>query len=527
MSSVHALSLADIAVRNARFRPDAEAVVCGSHRATYRQLEKRVRRLAGALSARGVGPGDRVAWLGRNCHVALEALLACGRLGAMLCPLNWRGQPEEVAFWLRDLQPGLVIYDDQIFAADTIAACQDALAEPASWLERSRYESVLDSPAADKSAADGPPSDGFRETDPVLVLYTGAFDGHASGSMLTHQNLLTQGLLWVWLWGFDERTVYLACGPMFHVAAWMSIVPALLAGGKVVITERADAETVCQLIDGERCTNGLVLPQTIEKILELNAGNRYDLSCFRSFVRIPGWIGMVQADGSLMGRSPGGYGQTEVTGSATVSALGPRPDDLTSGVASPAALVRVVTADDIEAGPGEIGEIVVRGPIVHAGYWNRPEVNAVRNRGGWWHTGDLGRTDPDGAISFIGPRQRMLKSGVENIYPVEVELCLEAHAKVKEAAVIGVPDERWIQSVRALVVRQPDAELTEAEVIAWCASRLASYKKPRSVIFVDSVPRAGHAKDYDTLDRDHGGGNYPGSGTSYITAASPNKTAEG
>ncbi len=516
MADAHALNLADIAARNARFRPEAEAVVCGSHRLTHRQLEDRVGRLAAALADRGVGPGDRVAWLGRNCHVVLETLLACGRVGAMCCPLNWRGQTDEVAFWLRDLRPKVVFYDEEMFPAAAVAGYQDHLGDPALWLKRRRYESVLAGARGDGRPPVPATVHEFRETDPVLVLYTAAFTGQGSGSMLTHQNLLTQGLLWLGLWEYDEQTIYLACGPFFHVASWIAVIPTLLAGGKVVVTGSADAETVCQLIDRERCTNGLVLPQTIEKILPLNADGRYDLSCFRSFVRLPGWIGLVRADESRMGRSPGGYGQTEVTGSATVSALGPRPDDLTSGVASPAALVRLVSEDDAEVGPGEIGEIVVRGPVVHAGYWNRPELNAARFRGGWWHTGDLGRTDPDGAISFIGPKQRMLKSGVENIYPVEVELCLEAHEGVREAAVIGVPDDRWIQSVRAIVVLQPGAALTSDEVIAWCAGRLASYKKPRSVVFVASLPRAGWSKDYEALDRDHGGGNYPGSGTAYI-----------
>lgn len=514
MSTVQGLNIADLATRNASIRPDAEAVVCGTHRATYRELEDRARRLAAELTARGVRPGDRVVWLGKNCHIVLETLLACARVGAMFCPLNWRSRTEEIVFCLRDLQPTVAIYDDRAFEATAIGALQDRLDHPVSWLERARYESALDGQVAlaDRACE-------FAESDPVLVLYTSAFGGTASGSMLTHQNLLVQSLLWLGLWEFDEHSVYLACGPLFHVAVWISIIPTLQVGGRIVISEQSDAETICRLIERERCTNGLVLPQTIEKIIELNADGRYDLKSFRSFIERDGWNDMVVRDDSRMGRSPGGYGQTEVTGSATISALGPRPEDLTSGVASPAALVRVVDEEDSEAKIGDIGEIIVRGPIVHAGYWNRPEANRVRNRGGWWHTGDLGRLEVDGSVSFVGPKQRMIKSGMENIYPVEVELCIEAHDRVKEAAVIGIPDDRWVQAVRAVVVRQPGQSLSEEEVIEWCRSRLASYKKPRSVVFVDSIPRVGYAKDYDALDSEHGGGNYPGAGTAYIATS--------
>jgi long-chain acyl-CoA synthetase len=155
----------------------------------------------------------------------------------------------------------------------------------------------------------------------------------------------------------------------------------------------------------------------------------------------------------------------------------------------------------------------VRGATVMRGYWNRSELNAHRARNGWHHTNDLGRFEADGTFTFVGPKTRMLKSGAENIYPAEVEGCLRAHPAVADAAVIGVPDDVWVQSVMAIVVVHDGATVGTDELIGWCRERIASYKKPRHVEFVDTLPRAGFAIDYDALDMQFGGGGYPGGST--------------
>jgi long-chain acyl-CoA synthetase len=164
-----------------------------------------------------------------------------------------------------------------------------------------------------------------------------------------------------------------------------------------------------------------------------------------------------------------------------------------------------------ECNVGEAGEICIRGDLVHLGYWNRPEVNAERFKFGYWHTTDLGRRETDGTITFLGTMTRMLKSAAENIFPAEVENCIEAHPAVREAAIIGVPNERWAQDVKAVVVLKPGANVTAADIIAHCKENIASYKKPKTVEFVDELPKiGGFAKDYDALDARFGGGGYPG-----------------
>ena len=182
----------------------------------------------------------------------------------------------------------------------------------------------------------------------------------------------------------------------------------------------------------------------------------------------------------------------------------------THGRPSPMVQMRIVDPDGNEVSTGETGEIVARGPTMMTGYWNRDAVNEERQTGGWHHTNDLGRREPDGSITFVGPRTRIVKSAAENIYPAEVEGCIQKHPAVKEAAIIGVPDPKWTQSVKAVVVLKAGRTATADEIIEHCRAHIASYKKPRSVEFVDVLPRDGWLVDYDALDARFGGGGYPG-----------------
>jgi long-chain acyl-CoA synthetase len=226
------------------------------------------------------------------------------------------------------------------------------------------------------------------------------------------------------------------------------------------------------------------------------------------------WQGLVAADDSRHGRAGGGrgygYGQTEVSGFCVFGAYGGMGFG-NAGRPGPVTAVRILDAHGDECPEGEAGEICVRGDLVHLGYWNRPEINEHRFRGGWWHTTDLGRRESDGTLTFLGTMTRMIKSGAENIFPAEVENCLEAHPAVREAAVIGVPSERFGQDVKAVVVLNGTA--TGGELIEHCRRHIASYKKPRTVEFLDALPRTGgFAKDYAALDEKFGGGGYPGGG---------------
>jgi long-chain acyl-CoA synthetase len=299
---------------------------------------------------------------------------------------------------------------------------------------------------------------------------------------------------------------------MFHIAVFMYANATLLHGGTNVVVARSDAEEMCRAIERERCTHAIVFPPTLAAMREVNSGGRFDLSSIWSSPDLsdrPTPTTMLTPRSAPWASAPGGYGQTEVGGLVTFRALAPDGQG-TAGRAAPVAAVRIVDDADRDVPPGETGEIVVRGLVVMNGYHRRDELNALRSRGGWHHTGDLGVRWPDGSLSFVGPKVKMIKSAAENIYPAEVEACLARHEAVKEVCVIGVPDDRFSQSVRAVVVAI--TPVSESDLVEYCRTKIASYKKPRSVVFADSLPRDQNGLvDRDAVDAAFGGGGYPGS----------------
>jgi long-chain acyl-CoA synthetase len=502
-------TLADVLRSHARTRPGGRAFVDGATALTWREADERVDRVAHALRAEGIGPGDRVLWLGQNSIRLVELLLACCKLGASFCPANWRQQPDELAFVIDDLAAGVIVWQREEVGT-TVAAGRAGASAVGRWIchDDGEYDAWV---AAAPAGAPDPDAD-LPDDQPLLFVYTAAFDGRPNAAMLCSRALIAQGLLMAPWSGIDDTYVFLNSGPLFHIGTFMPHLSTFVAGGTNVFVRRADGEALCAAIAHEHCTGGFVVGPMVDAIVAANAGGRFDLSSFRGRRGNPEFDAWVQPDTSAWGRNAGGYGQTEVMGMATFNLLGAGGAG-THGRPSPLVDLRVVDADDRELPAGETGEIVVRGVTVMNGYWNRPELNAARARNGWHHTNDVGRFEADGTFSFVGPKTRMLKSAAENIYPAEVENCLKAHPAVADAAVIGVPDERWVQAVKAIVVLRAGAAATDAELIEHCRGRIASYKKPRSVEFVDAIARRGFAVDYDALDAQFGGGNYPGGTT--------------
>ena len=222
----------------------------------------------------------------------------------------------------------------------------------------------------------------------MLMMYTAAFTGSPNGALLSHRALVIQGSFMAQVQGVGADYVYLNCGPLFHVATFMTTLATFLAGGTNVFTPRVDAEELCRLIAEERCTGGFIMAPTMDQIVELNAEGRYDLKTLRGFAGKPKWTAMITVDDSPWGRQPAGYGQTEVMGLATLNAL--QPSIGSSGRPAPFVRIAMLTPTAASSPPGETGEIGVRGPTVMNGYFNRPELNAERQAGGWHHTNDLG-----------------------------------------------------------------------------------------------------------------------------------------
>jgi long-chain acyl-CoA synthetase len=516
------ITIGDIIGEHRRSYPGKLAVADGEHQLTWPELDERVSRLANALRGAGVGPGDRILWLGQNSFRVYELLGAAARIGAMVCPGYWRWAPPEMAFALEDFRPKVVIWQQEEIGATVRAARKAApAAGSALWL---RHDGGPGGSGPDDSGpgyeaflAGGDPADPGLDVDPdsaLLVIYTAAISGRPCGSMLSHTNLISMGMSVAWLGEIDDTTVFLNSGPMFHIGNFQFFgIPVLIQGGTNVVTRRVIASEVLDILAARQCTRAYIMPATITQLVALMRERGVELPRLKATIAAPLWQGMVAADDSRHGREGGGmgygYGQTEVTGFCLFGGYGGRGAG-NAGRPAPVTSVRILDTAGGECAPGEAGEICVRGATVHLGYWNRPQVNEERFRGGWWHTTDLGRREPDGTITFLGTMTRMIKSGAENIFPAEVENCLEAHPAVKEAAVIGVPSERFGQDVKAVVVLNGPAPADAAALIEHCRRTIASYKKPKTVEFLDALPRNQGAKDYAALDEKFGGGGYPG-----------------
>ena len=506
---LHSLTLGDIVREHRRSYPSRVAMVDDDVRLTWPQFDDRVNQLANALLSSGFEPGDRILWLGQNSFRVLEGLCAAAKVGGVFCPANWRQSAKELAFVIDDVDPKLVIWQQREIG-DAIREARGMSKSTALWLQ---HDATGDG-SYEAFVATGSTGDPSIDVDPavaVLMMYTAAFAGTPNGALLSHTAVLVQDLVMGMMQEVTNEYVYLNCGPLFHIATLMTTMATFHFGGTNVFTPRVDADELCRLIESERCTGAFIMGPTIGEILELNKDNTYDLKTLRTFGGSPQWNEMITVDTSPWARKPAGFGQTEVMGMLTLNAWGGAATG-SSGRPTPMVQVRIVDPDDNEVPLGESGEITARGPTVMNGYHNRPELNAKRLAGGWHHTNDLGRRELDGSISFVGPKGRLIKSAAENIYPAEVEGCLQQHPAVQEAAVIGIPDKKWDQSVKAIVVLKEGGGATADDLIEHCRANIASYKKPRTVEFVDKLPRDGWLVDYDTLDEQYGGGGYPGSG---------------
>jgi acyl-CoA synthetase (AMP-forming)/AMP-acid ligase II len=400
------ITVGDIITEHRRSYPGKLALADGEHHLTWPELDERVNRLANALRATGVGAGDRILWLGQNSFRVYELLGAAAKIGAMVCPGYWRWAPPEMAFAIEDFSPKVVIWQEEEIGSTVRAArAISPAAESALWLRHDSdpehgYEAFL---------ATGDPADPGLDIDPdsaLLVIYTAAISGRPCGSMLSHTNLIAMGMSVAWLGDIDDTTVFLNSGPMFHIGNFQFYgIPVLIQGGTNVVTRRVIAGDVLDILAAERCTRAYLMPATITQLVELMRERGAELPHLKATIAAPLWQGMVAADDSRHGREGGGmgygYGQTEVTGFCLFGGYGGRGAG-NAGRPAPVTSVRILGADGQECPAGAAGEICVRGDTVHLGYWNRPEINEERFRGGWWHTTDQALDEKFGGGGYPG-----------------------------------------------------------------------------------------------------------------------------
>ncbi len=491
-------TLAEVTRSNAVTVGDRPAIVYEGETITYRTLDERVNRAANGLIAEGLTKGTRFGLLAKNGPAFFDIMLGGAKSGTVLVPVNFRLAGPEIAYILNDAGAEL------LFVGRDFYDIVDAI--------RPELKTVRKIVAIDGERRDWDAYDAWRERHPaadpmiaidggdvVVQMYTSGTTGHPKGVQLMHSNFTNiirdSAANWGRPWSPDD--VNLVCMPLFHIGGngWALI--GLYAGCTNIVTRDFIPAQILRLIESERITKALLVPAMILFVLDAPEAKDTDFSSLDlvTYGAAPMPLELVRRAVKTMKCGFAQlYGLTETTGAITYLPPSDHGDDAldrmrSAGKALDGVEIRVVDGVGNDVPLGEVGEIICRSPQVMKGYWNLPEATARSMRNGWFHSGDAGYLDADGYV-FIHDRVKdMIVSGGENIYPAEVESALYGHPAVADVAVIGIPDDRWGEGVKAIVVKKPGAEVTAGELIDFARTRIAGYKVPRSVDFIDVLPR--------------------------------------
>ena len=469
---------------------------------TWAQFGQQVDRAAAFLRDLGLKKGDRAAVWMLNSHEYLELYHATAMAGIVIVPLNTRWHENDVAFTLQDSEAEALIVD-QRFAPmvanvprpkHVIYAGSGPCPEGMIPYTHSDSQHRFEEPAVE---------------DLVGLFYTSGTTGGPKGVMLTHGNLWTNMLHGII--AYAERSIWLHSAPMFHLADLGAVYAVTATGGTHTYLPSFDPEMCMQAIERYKVSETVLVPTMLNMVIRHPSFDKYDLSSLKNFLygASPMPLPLLK---EAMGKLPGarfrqGYGMTETSPLLTVLQYEDHFGDAVTSAGKPVlgAEVRVVDELDRDVPVGQSGEIISRGANTMKGYWKRPEITAEVLRGGWMHTGDIGRFDANGFLYILDRKKDMIKPGGENVYTPEVESMIAAHPSVLEVAVIGVPDPKWGETIRAIVATRNGAALTEPELIAWCRERMTHFKCPASVVFVDTLPKGGTGKVQKAVLRDRFG----------------------
>ena len=501
------MHLATSFLNTVRTKPERIAAIDGDVRLTYAQFGERVERLAATLHGMGVSKGDRVALLMLNDFRYLEIFYATFLLGAVVVPLNVRLAAPELSFMLQDSGTAVLFYHHEFeplvnaIKKDPVTVRHYVLAEgvPFAGIDATAYEELVQQPGA-RPAVKG------HEDDLAAIYYTGGTTGLPKGVMLTHKNLVANAFQVSLSLGFGPDDIYLHAAPMFHVADGANTFGITMVGGAHVHVRTFEPRRTLEVIAREKVTSTILVPTMINVLVNTEGIEQYDLSAWR---RCAYGASPISADVLKKAILATGceffqaYGMTEA--SPVLTFLLPEhhvvegDERLTRRLKSCGQAIfqvelKVVDPTGAEVPYGTVGEVIARGPNIMKGYWNRPEETAHALRDGWYWSGDLGYMDEDQFVYIVDRKKDMIITGGENVYSVEVENVIYRHPAVFEAAVVGVPDEKWGEAVTAVVVCKPGQHVSEEELIAHCRQSLAGYKLPKSVQFVDALPKSGAGK---------------------------------
>ncbi len=503
-----AWNLASLLAHHADRFPHRPCLVWRAETVTYAELDRRAARTAAGLRGLGVGRGGVVAVLLYNCPEFLEVMFAASRIGAIFMPINWRLAGEEVAYIAGHAGAKLVVSEAELAPlAEAVRPCLPGVhfvsvgAPPAGWTPL----------AALREAGVPPPVETVEGDDVHRLMYTSGTTARPKGVMITYANLYWKNIAHVVEFGITAADTGLACGPLYHVGALdLTTTTVLYAGGAIEIHRKFEVEQVLDALEHRGISNVWLAPAMVNQLLAHPSLDRRDLSGVRLIIdggeKMP--LPLIER---ILRAFPNAwfadaYGLTETVSGDTFLDKQKSVEKIGS-VGKPCLHVEVAIWDDNDrpVPAGALGEIVLRGPKVFKGYWKDPGATAAAFRGGWFHTGDIGYLDPEGFLYIVDRKKDMIVSGGENIASPEVERVLYEHPAVLEAAVVGRPDPRWGEVPVAFVVLREGARATEEELRQFCLDRLAKFKAPRAVRFIDALPRNPSGKVLKRLLREEAG----------------------
>ena len=485
---LHDFTFYDLVNRNAAIYGDGQAWTDdGDTRVfSFSEIKETVDRLACGLRKTGIEKGDRIGILGKNSISFFLLYGAAAALGAIVLPINWRLSADEVAYNLNDCSPKIVFADPEF--EEVLQGLKDKLPSVLDYFNLGSahggfkpFKTLLDQ-GMGFDAGEVATDDGF------VIIHTAAVAGRPRGALLSHGNVLCANMQFNCLMNLTTEDVHYNVLPLFHVGGLFAATATFHVGAMNLNVSKFDAVKAAELIEEKHISVMVEFPPILGAILEQHEKTGVDISSLRavSGLEVPETIEKYQkmTEGTFYAM----YGQTETSCLATYGPYNDRPGS--AGKTLPMAEVRLVDDDDRPVPLGDVGEIVMKGPMVFKGYWNLPEDNAYTFRGGWHHTGDQGRFDEDGFLWYAGRKaeKELIKPGGENVYPAEVEKSILVHPAIAETVVIGVPDPKWKEGIKAVCVLKEGETLDARGLINFVGERIARYKKPQYVEFVTELP---------------------------------------
>jgi len=484
MNSLYNMTFFDIYEKNALYRGSSSAIHWESGEITYSDLFLQTAKLATGLKNLNLPAGSRIAVLCKNHPAFFHLFGAASALNLVLVLINRRLSREEVSYIIEDTSPSLIICDSEM--ADQARALNQSF----SCL---KHCYVVDERDGDFSSLyeNSPLEDVVpcNSSDPFVIIHTAAMLGKPRGAVLGQENIILANEQLIHAYGINADKAYLNILPLFHIMGVNLGLTMLQAGGKNVIMEKFDPQRALELIENQKVTIFGSFPPIVANLIEALENGDFDLSSLEivAGLEMPDTVKKWEAHTNSKFWTM--YGQTETSGLITFAEYSAKSGS--AGTISP--LVNIKIADDFDnlLPPGETGEIVVRGPLVFQGYWNEDELNDHTFRGGWHHTGDRGMIDSDGFLFFKGRKaeKELIKPGGENVFPAEVEKAVLAHEAINEVCVFGVPDPKFGEGIKAVCSLKFGCTVTKDELIKFCGSLIAGYKKPRYIEFVSDLPK--------------------------------------